>query len=236
MAFDLLLTNGSIATMDGDTPFGLLGNGAVGITKGKVAWVGRAADVPAGGAGKTWDLGGKVVTPGLVDPHTHIVYGEEGLIDFEVLSHGGGRWDLEARGGGVGGLARRTRLWSEEALYEVTRARVSRLIANGVTTVECKSGSGLDKETELRLLRIARALGRDLPVTTVSTFLGAHGLAPEYAGRRDAYVDFMCEEVLPEAVRQGVVDQVDGFCDKVGFNHEQMGRLFATAQSFGLPV
>src|SRR5258707_12330934 len=104
MAFDLLLTNGSIATMDGDTPFGLLGNGAVGITKGKVAWVGRAADVPAGGAGKTWDLGGKVVTPGLVDPHTHIVYGEEGLIDFEVLSHGGGGWDLRWGGGGGRGL------------------------------------------------------------------------------------------------------------------------------------
>src|SRR6266478_7292403 len=114
MAFDLLLTNGSIATMDGDTPFGLLGNGAVGITKGKVAWVGRAADVPAGGAGKTWDLGSKVVTPGLVDPHTHIVYGEEGLIDFEVLSQGGGRWDLEPKKAGVGGMARRTRLLSED--------------------------------------------------------------------------------------------------------------------------
>src|SRR5260221_4044277 len=222
--------------MDGDMPFGLLGNGAVGITQGKVAWIGRAADVPAGGAGKIWDLAGKVVSPGLVDPHTHIVYGEEGLIDFEVLSHGGGRWDLESRGGGVGGLARRTRLWSEEALYEVTRARVSRLISNGVTTVECKSGSGLDKETELRLMRIARALGRDLPVTTVSTYLGAHGLAPEYAGRRDAYVDFMSDDVLHEAVRQVVVDQVDGCCDKVGFSQEQMGRLFAKAQSFGLPV
>src|ERR1700757_934485 len=120
MAFDLLLTNGCVATMDGAAPFGLVRDGAVGITKGKIAWVGGAGDVPAGGAGKTWDLGGKVVTPGLVDPHTHIVYGEEGLIDFEVLSHGGGRWDLESRGGGVGGLARRTRLWSEEALFEVT--------------------------------------------------------------------------------------------------------------------
>src|SRR5437899_8201882 len=144
MAFDLLLTNGSIATMDGDTPFGLLGNGAVGISGGKVAWVGRAADVPAGGAGKTWDLGGKVVTPGLVDPHTHIVYGEEGLVDFEVLSEGGMRWDLEARGGGVGALVKRTRLLSEEQLYAASRARVSRLIANGVTTVESKSGAGLD--------------------------------------------------------------------------------------------
>jgi imidazolonepropionase len=236
VAFDLLLTNGTVATMDGDKPFGLVPDGAIGITAGKIAWIGRAADAPAGGAGKTWDLGGKLVTPGLVDPHTHIVYGEEGLVDFEVLSQGGGRWDLEPKKAGVGGMARRTRLLSEEALYEATRARVSRLIANGVTTVESKSGAGLDLETELRQMRVSRALGRDLPVTVVSTFMGAHGLAPEYAGRRDDYVDFMCSTVLPEAVRQGVVDQVDGFCDKVGFSHEQMGRLFDKAQSYGLPV
>lgn len=240
MPFDLLLTNGCVATMAGDAPFGLVAGGAVGITGGKIAWIGRASDVPAGdvtgGAGRVWDLGGKVVTPGLVDPHTHIVYGEEGLVDFEVLSEGGQRWDLEPRGGGVGALVKRTRLLSEEALYDASRARMSRLIANGVTTVESKSGAGLDKDVELRLMRVSRALGRDLPVTVVSTYLGAHGLAPEFAGRRDAYVDFMCEEVLPEAVRQDLVDQVDGFCDKVGFNHEQMGRLFAKAQSYGLPV
>ena len=234
--FDLLLTNGAVATMEGDRPFGLVGNGAVGIADGRVAWIGRACDVPEGGAAAIWDVGGKVVTPGLVDPHTHIVYGEEGLIDFEVLSEGGQRWDLEPRGGGVGALVKRTRLLSEDALYEASRARMSRLIANGVTTVESKSGAGLDKETELRLMRISRALGRDLPVTVVSTYLGAHGLAPEYAGRRDDYVDFMCDDVLPEAVRQDLVDQVDGFCDKVGFDHAQMGRLFGKAQSYGLPV
>src|ERR1051325_1995148 len=225
MTFDLLLTNGTVATMDGDKPFGLVPDGAVGITAGKIAWIGRAADAPdalKGGAGKTWDVGGKVVTPGLVDPHTHIVYGEEGLVDFEVLSQGGGRWDLETKKAGVGGMARRTRLLSEEALYAATRARMSRLIANGVTTVESKSGAGLDMETELRSMRVSRQLGRDLPVTVVSTYLGAHGLAPEFAGRRDDYVTFMCEEVLPEAVRQGLVDQVDGFCDKVGFNHAQL--------------
>ncbi len=236
MVFDLLLTNGAIATMDGEAPFGLVADGAVGIAGGKVAWVGRASDVPAGGAAEVWDVGGKVVTPGLVDPHTHIVYGEEGLIDFEVLSQGGQRWDLEPKGGGVGHLVKRTRLLSEDALYEASRARMSRLIANGVTTVESKSGAGLDKDVELRLMRVSRALGRDLPVTVVSTYLGAHGLAPEFAGRRDDYVDFMCNEVLPEAVRLDLVDQVDGFCDKVGFNHAQMGRLFAKAQSYGLPV
>jgi imidazolonepropionase len=232
--FDVLLKNATVATMEGEAPFGLVPDGAIGIADGRIAWVGSAAQAPA--AGQVRDLGGKVVTPGLVDPHTHIVYGEEGLVDFEVLSQGGGRWDLEARSAGVGGMMRRTRVLSEEALYAASRKRMSRLIANGVTTVESKSGCGMDKDTELRAMRVSRALGRDLPITVVSTYLGAHGLAPEFAGRRDDYVTFMCEEVLPEAVRQGVVDQVDGFCDKVGFNHDQMGRLYAKAQSYGLGV
>jgi imidazolonepropionase len=124
-------------------------------------------------------------------PFGGLWYGEEGFVDFEVLSQGGQRWDLEPKGGGVGNLVKRTRALSEEAIYAASRARMSRLIANGVTTVESKSGAGLDRETELCLMRISRALGRDLPVTVVSTYLGAHGLAPEYAGRRDDYVDFM---------------------------------------------
>ena len=187
---DLLLTNACVATMADGAPFGLVKQGAVGIAEGKVAWIGAAAQAPS--AAIVRDVGGRVVTPGLVDPHTHIVYGEEGLIDFEVLSQGGQRWDLEPKGGGVGHLVRRTRLLTEEALYTASRARMCRLIANGVTTVESKSGAGLDLDTELRLMRISRQLGRDLPVTVVSTYLGAHGLAPEYAGRRDDYVAFMC--------------------------------------------
>jgi len=236
VAFDLLLTNGVVATMVGAAPFGLLRDGAIGIAGGKVAFVGRTSELTAADAGRVWDLEGRVVTPGLVDPHTHIVYGEEGLIDFEVLSQGGQRWDLEPRGGGVGAMVKRTRALSEQALYDASRARMGRLIANGVTTVESKSGATLDKDGELMLMRVSRALGKDLPVTVVSTFLGAHGLAPEYAGRRDDYVDFMCSEVIPEAVKQGLVDQVDGFCDKVGFTHEQMGRMYARARSYGLPV
>jgi len=231
---DLLLTNATVATMAEGTTFGLVRDGAVAIDKGKIAWVGPAAQAPS--AAKTRDLCSRVLTPGLVDPHTHIVYGEESFVDFEVLTQGGKRWDLEVKGGGVGNLAKRTRRLSEEEIHAATHARMSRLIANGVTTVESKSGAGLDLDTELRLMRISRTLGRELPVTVVSTYLGAHGLAPEFAGRRDDYVDFMCTTVLPEAVRQGLVDQVDGFCDKAGFNHAQIGRLFARAQSFGLGV
>ena len=232
--FDLLLTNATVATMADGSPFGLVRDGAVGISDGKIVWAGPAAQAPQ--AATTRDLAGKVLTPGLVDPHTHIVYGEEGLVDFEILSQGGQRWDLEGNGGGVGQLVKRTRALSEEALYAASRARVSRLIANGVTTMESKTGAGLDRDTELRSMRVSRALARDLPVTVISTYLGAHGLAPEFAGRRDDYVDFMCSDVLPVAVQQGLVDQVDGFCDKVGFNHAQMDRLFDRAQSYGLGV
>src|SRR3954464_13121154 len=152
--FDLLLRDATVATMQEGQPFGLVPNGAIGIAGGKVAWIGPDAQAPASDVREVWDLGGKVVTPGLVDPHTHIVYGEEGLVDFEVLSEGGQRWDLEARGGGVGGMVRGTRAMAEQAPYAARPARMSRLIANGVTTVESKSGASLDKDGELRLMRI----------------------------------------------------------------------------------
>jgi imidazolonepropionase len=234
--FDLLLTNARVATMADGAPFGLVDDGAVAVAGSKVVWMGSMASLPSAESVSVRDLGGKVVTPGLVDPHTHLVYGDESYVDFEVLSQGGQRWDLEPHGGGVGGIVKRTRVLSHEQLYEASKARLTRLIVNGVTTVESKSGAGLDKDTELRSMAVSRALGRDLPVTVVSTYLGAHGLPPEYAGRRDDYVEFMCEQVLPAAVQKDIVDQVDGFCDEVGFDHPQMERLYAKAASFGLPV
>jgi len=233
---DLLLTHGCVATMAAADDFGCIADGDIAIKDGRIAWVGPHGALPAQDAAAVRDLRGRLVTPGLVDPHTHIVYGEEGLVDFEVLSQGGGRPELEGRGGGVSGLVARTRQLSEDALYAASRARMSRLISNGVTVVESKSGSGLDFETEMAAMRVSRALGRDLPVTVVSTFLGAHGLPPEYRDRRDDFVDFLCETVLPAAVSDGIVDQVDGFCDAVGFDHAQIGRLFDCARSFDLPV
>lgn len=234
--FDLVLTNATVATMQPGSPFGLLRPGAVAIAKDRIAWVGPVGQLPAGEAAAVRDLEGRLVTPGLVDPHSHFVYGDEGYLDFEVLSQGGQRWDLEPQGGGVGGIVRRTREMSEEALYAASRERLAGLIAQGITTTESKSGAGLDRDTELRLMRVSRALARDMPVGVISTYLGAHGLPPEYAGRRDEYTAFMCDEVLPQAVREGLVDQVDGFCDAVGYSHEQMGRLFDRARSYGLQV
>ena len=235
-AWDLLFTNACLATMADGEGFGRIDHGAVAVADGRIAWLGPIDALPAGEARAARDLGGQVLTPGLADPHTHIVYGEEGLVDFEVLSQGGDRAELEAKGGAVQGLVRRTRAMAEADLYAASRARIARLIANGVTTIESKSGAGLDYDTELRAMRISRALGRDLPVTVISTFLGAHGLPPEYQGRRDDYVDFLCDTVLPAAVQQDLVDHVDGFCDAVGFDHAQIGRLFDRARAYGLPV
>lgn len=237
--WDRLWINGRLATMAGDAGFGLIDAGAVASADGRIAWVGAVEDLPSPPqelAGEVHDLGGHLITPGLVDPHTHFVYWGDGAADFEVLAAGGGRPELEAIGGGVQGMVRITRQASEPQLYDASAGRLRRLIAAGVTTVESKSGGGLDMDTELRQLRVNRALGRDFPVDLVSTFLGAHGLAPEYAGRRDAYVDFLCDAVLPAAIGEALVDQVDGFCDAVGFSHAQMARQFDIAAAHDLPV
>jgi imidazolonepropionase len=226
--WDALWHGGKVAAMTEGAPFGLHQLGAIGVDGGRIAWVGPEAALPGAPASlarEVHDLDGRLLTPGLVDPHNHAVYFGEALSDFELLTQGG-----------VQGLVRRTRAASDEQIYATSAKRVAKLIANGITTMESKSGSGLDLETELRCLRISRELGRAFPVSIVTTFLGAHGLAPEYQGRHDDYVDYLCRVVLPAAVAQGLVDQVDGFCDSTGFSQEQTARLFEVARANGLPV
>lgn len=237
--WDALWHHGKLATMTGTSPFGLHERGAIGVEGGRIAWVGPEAALPGAPAAlarEVHDLGGRLLTPGLVDPHNHAVYYGDALADFELLTQGGTRADMIASGGGVQGLVRRTRAATDEQIYTSSSARVARLIANGVTTMESKSGAGLDRDTELRCLRISRELGRALPVRVVTTFLGAHGLPPEYRGRHDDYIAFLCTVVLPAAVEQGLVDQVDGFCDATGFSQAQTARLFEAARAHGLPV
>jgi imidazolonepropionase len=237
--WDALWHGGKLATMAGGTPFGLHDRGAIGVAQGRIAWVGPEAALPGAPgtlAREVHDLGGRLLTPGLVDPHNHAVYYGDALADFELLTRGGTRADMIASGGGVQGLVRRTRAATDEQIYTASAARFARLIAHGITTMESKSGSGLDLDTELRCLRISRELGRALPVRVVTTFLGAHGLAPEYTGRHDDYIDYLCRVVLPAAVAQGLVDQVDGFCDSTGFSQAQTARLFEVARAHGLPV
>jgi imidazolonepropionase len=237
--WDALWLNGKLATMAAGAPFGLIEAGAIATQDGRIAWVGAQSALPGAPAAQArvvHDLQGRLLTPGLVDCHNHAVYHGDALADFELLTQGGTRADMIASGGGVQGLVRQTRAASDEQIYAASAARVARLIAAGMTTLESKSGAGLDLATELRCLRIGRELGRKLPVRIVTTFLGAHGLAPEFRGRPDDYVDHLCRVVLPAAVAQGLVDQVDGFCDTTGFSHAQITRLFETARAHGLPV
>jgi imidazolonepropionase len=237
--WDALWLNGKLATMAAGAPFGLIEAGAIATQDGRIAWVGARSALPGAPATQArvvHDLQGRLLTPGLVDCHNHAVYHGDALADFELLTQGGTRADMIASGGGVQGLVRQTRAASDEQIYAASAARVARLIAAGMTTLESKSGAGLDLATELRCLRIGRELGRKLPVRIVTTFLGAHGLAPEFRGRPDDYVDHLCRVVLPAAVAQGLVDQVDGFCDTTGFSHAQITRLFETARAHGLPV
>ena len=237
MIFDLIIRNATAATMTVDRPFGLIENAAIGVQKGRIAFIGSEHDLPDDAdALNTFYAQGNVVTPGLFDHHTHVVHVGNGLLDFQMLMRGASRDDIAAAGGGVGGMVARSRAATETEFYEESAPRLRSMISAGVTTVESKSGCGLDLETELRQMRVSRALERDFPVTIQSTYLGAHGLPAEYTGRRDDYVSFMIDEVLPAAMSENLVDAVDGFCDVIGFSPDQMGRLFDVAAKLGLPV
>lgn len=237
--WDAIWVNANLATMAGNEPYGTVPGGAVAVEGRKITYVGAMAGLPgdlSSMARMVHDAQGAWITPGLVDSHTHVIYGGDSRIDFEMRLRGASRDEVYGSGGGVPGLVRKTRESSDDELFQSAARRILELQAHGVTTLESKSGFGLDRETELRQMRLSRELGRALPVTVISTFLGAHGVGPEYAGRPDDYIDFLANDVLPAAVAEGTVDAVDGFCDSIGFSHDQIGRLFTKAQSFGLPV
>ncbi len=238
MTWDSLFVNARLATMAGAN-YGMIEDGAIAVDGGAIAWIGPGAALP--GAPATLarvvhDEAGRLITPGLVDSHTHIVHAGERCSDYVLRNGGAGRNEIAAVGGGVRGTVYTTRATSDEDLYEQTARRVRELIANGVTTFESKSGYGLDYDTEIRIMRVSRELGRRLPVTVRSTFLGAHGIGPEYDGRPDDYIEFLARTVLPAAVQQDLVDAVDGFCDVIGFSPTQIGVLFDAATAYGLPV
>jgi imidazolonepropionase len=239
LMWDSIWVNANLATMAGAEPYGAIRNGVIAVEGGSIAFVGARTSLPSDVsalAGAVHDAGGAWMTPGLVDSHTHVIYGGDSRRDFVMRLRGATREEIYGSGGGVPGVVMATRQASDDELFQSAARRILELQAHGVTTLESKSGFGLDRANELRQMRLSRELGKALPVTVVSTFLGAHGLAPEYAGRPDDYINFLGDTVLPEAVREGVVDAVDGFCDKVGFSHTQIGRLFERARSFGLPV
>ncbi|MCX5545655.1 imidazolonepropionase [Paraburkholderia sp. CNPSo 3076] len=212
-------------------------NAAIAVEDGKIAWLGAAAGLPAPFSGwPSEDLGGAWVTPGLVDCHTHLVYGGQRADEFAQRLAGVSYEEIARQGGGIVSTVRATRAADEAALFAQSATRLEALLAEGVTAVEIKSGYGLDLASERKMLRVARQLGERYPVTVRTTFLGAHALPPEFAGRADDYIDEVCERMLPALADEGLVDAVDVFCERIGFSLAQSERVFEAAARRKLAV
>jgi imidazolonepropionase len=243
-AWDLLVTGASGATTAGATPTGAGASGgaagpcAIGIAGDRIAWAGPERDLPpeAGTAQHHWPVEGRLVTPGLVDCHTHLVFGGDRADEWERRLGGASYEEIAAAGGGIRSTVTATRAASDADLLDGAVRRAVALAAEGCTTLEVKSGYGLDLDTELRMLRVARRLPEHAPVSVRTTFLGAHTVPPEYEGDADGYIAFVCEEVLPAVAAEGLADAVDGFCESVAFSAAQVDRVFTAAARLGLPV
>ncbi len=237
MDWDSLWINGHAATMG--TVGGAAGtvrDAAVAVKDGRIAWIGPRADLPPGRAAVEHDLGGRWLTPGLVDCHTHLVFGGNRAAEFEMRLEGASYEEIARAGGGIVSTVKATRAADAEALAAGAAPRLERLLAEGVTVVEVKSGYGLDLDSERAMLRAARLLGERHPVTVRTTCLAAHALPPEFAGRPDAYIDLVCGEILPALAAEGLVDAVDAFCERIAFSPGQTARVFDAARRLGLPV
>ena len=232
----MLLTNAVLAPMIGPGRYGLVERGAIRIEAGRIEWAGPASELPAGSDPEVHDLGGRLVTPGLIDCHTHIVFAGDRAGEFEMRLEGASYAEVARAGGGILSTVRATRAAPEADLLAGALARADALIAEGVTTLEIKSGYGLDRETELRMLGVARAVGRQRAVGVRTSFLGAHAVPPDYDGRADAYIDEVVVPVLGQAARDGLADAVDGFCETIAFDTAQIGRVLDAARGLGLPV
>lgn len=233
----MILTNATLATMTGDTRYGLIENGALALRDGRIAWVGPMDAIPAEyHGGETTDLGGRVVTPGLIDCHTHLVFGGDRAREFEMRLEGASYEDIARAGGGIISTVTATRALDADQLAQLALPRLDAMIAEGVCTVEIKSGYGLTAKAELTMLRAARKLATLRPVRIVTSYLGAHAVPPEFAGDGDGYIDRVCIPALRAAHGEGLVDAVDGFCEGIAFSPAQMARVFDVARDLGLPV
>jgi len=233
MKSDLLLQNVTIATMVGGR-YGLIPKGAILIDGGSIVWAGSLSELPRAEARKTIAGGGRLATPGLIDCHTHIVYGGNRADEFEQRLRGVPYEEIAAQGGGILSTVRATRKSSAEALAAAARPRIRNLIREGVTTLEIKTGYGLNLETELKMVEAMDMLADELPVEISKTFLGAHALPPEYRERQEAYVSLVCDTMIPRIA--GQVDAVDVFCESIGFSVAQTQRIFQVAKRHGLAV
>jgi len=233
-----LLTNAKLVTLTetGD-PYGLIEDGVLAIDGEAIGYAGSASDLPESFSGyPNENLNGRLVTPGLIDCHTHVVFGGDRAREFEMRLEGASYEEVARAGGGIVSTVKATRSASEDQLLEGALSRVDALIAEGVTGIEIKSGYGLDKETELKMLRVARKVGSLRPITVRTTFLGAHAVPAEYKDKADAYVSEVCLPTLEAAHAEGLVDAVDGFCEGIAFSPAQIAKVFDKAKALGLPV
>lgn len=235
-AFDGLITGATLAKLDGDAGYGLVADGALGWRDGVITYVGPRSGLPADAtAAETIDAEGRLLTPGLVDCHTHLVFAGDRAAEFEQRLQGASYEEIARAGGGIRSTVRQVRVADDDALFAQSLPRAQALRADGVTTVEIKSGYGLDEAGEARMLRVARRIGDTLGIGVRTTFLGAHALPAEFDGRSDAYIDAVVDW-LPRLHAQGLVDAVDAFCERIGFDAVQTRRVFEAARALGLPV
>ena len=231
-----LFINATIACLDSESGYGLREHSAVLVEAGKIAWLGTMQEQPAVSDADVIDCAGRLLTPGLIDCHSHLVYGGDRADEFEMRLEGASYAEIAQRGGGIISTVTATRAASEAELFAQALPRLNSLLDEDVTTIEIKSGYGLDSDNEIKMLRVARQLENEFQVRVQNTFLGAHALPPEYAGRADDYIELVCDEMLPRAHAEGLVDAVDVFIESIAFSLEQGKQVFACAQALGLPI
>ncbi|MGZ9708447.1 imidazolonepropionase [Pseudomonas sp. GNP013] len=224
-----------VATM-ADGTYSIIEDAALVTADSLIEWIGPRSQLPAADYAQVHDLRGAWVTPGLIDCHTHTVFGGNRSGEFEQRLQGVSYAEIAAQGGGIASTVRATRAASEDELFASAHKRLRSLLRDGVTTVEIKSGYGLDLANERKMLRVARRLGDALPVSVRATCLAAHALPPEYKDRADDYIEHICNEMLPALAAEGLVDAVDAFCEYLAFSTEQVERVFKVARQLGLPV
>ena len=235
LQFDSLWCGFHAATMQYGQ-YSSIKDAAIGVTDGKIAWIGEHKSLPTFKAAAKHDLNGGWLTPGLIDCHTHLVFGGNRAHEFEQRLQGKSYAEISKAGGGIASSVNATRNASEAELIVSATKRLQMLINDGVTTIEIKSGYGLNIEHELKMLRVAKSLQLESPITVIATCLAAHALPPEYKDDADGYIDFLCEQLLPAIAESGLADAVDAFCEGIGFSPEQIERYFTAATELGLPV
>jgi imidazolonepropionase len=232
----MLFSNLKLATMTDGQPYGLIEDGAVLVEEGRIAWAGPRQDAPRDKTGKVVDCGGRLLTPGLIDCHTHLVYGGNRANEFEMRLNGAAYADIAKAGGGILSTVRATREAAEDELVQSASVRLESLLREGVTTIEIKSGYGLDVETEMKMLKVARKLGEIHFVDVVTSYLGAHTFPAEYRDDHAAYVDLICAKALPAVAEAKLADAVDAFCEGIAFSVAETEKVFAAAKKLGLPI